>query len=453
MEKHFKRFFLLGALACFGLWLVFVFFQKSAFGPGRRAASAVNPLAVKKTGLEHRSPKLGRPEFVGSRTRKDRSAIKKHIENQWALKSISLLSAWEALNEKPSQLKPVVVAVVDTGIHPRHPCLKQSLWTNKGEIPDNGKDDDGNGFVDDIHGWNFVDNNNDVQDTHGHGTHVSGIIAARGESSQSKGCQVIGVAAGKAQIMTLKYFNEEGDNVRNTIRSVEYALANGADIINYSGGGPGENMQEKAVISKAADKGVIFIAALGNEGEKIEGKTKYYPASYELANILFVQSQNEANEIIESSNRIRVKPGESRNVQTAPGENIISTLPPRRYMRGHVATASRRFLAETRAERSLPSAFVDFFIANVNRGLAQFSISHNRYGKMTGTLTSYGGCDRGCGFGQKPMAELGYGEDYQSSGQNRFCRPGGGKNQGRHQSREKIRRPQSFDYERCQCGS
>ena len=379
MGKQLRRLFLIGALFCLGLWAVFAFFQKAPFGPQQRLASSVSD----KPKMGARRPELGRPEFVGSKSKKDRSALKKHIENQWALKNISLLPAREALDER-RQLSgsPVVVAVVDTGIHPRHPCLKGSLWTNKGEIPGNRKDDDKNGFVDDIHGWNFVDNNNDIQDTHGHGTHVSGIIAARGESPQSEGCQVIGVAAEKAQIMTLKYFDENGgDNVENTIKAVEYALANGADIINYSGGGPGENLKEKAVISKVADKGVIFVAALGNEGEKIGGKTKYYPASYELPNILFVQSQNEANEIIESSNRVKLKPGESRNVQTAPGENIISTLPPRRYMRGQSAGGGERFLAGASAQRSLPSVFVDL----LSRGLAQFRITHNRYGKMTGT--------------------------------------------------------------------
>ena len=277
--------------------------------------------------------------------------------------------------------------MIDTGIHTKHPCLKDSLWINPKEIPNNNKDDDNNGFIDDIHGWNFVENNNDIQDYHGHGTHISGIIAAQGKSTHRPNCRMLGLAQ-NVKIMTLKYFStkEVNNNIENTVKAIKYANANGAHIINYSGGGPGANDPERSAIAKSADKNIIFIAALGNEGKKIsqipENKklkptdqrvlasftdfpqnkdNKYYPASYNLRNILSLQSQNQNNEIIDSSNRIQFQYlDENRKVQTAPGENIHSTLPPRRYLQSHL-------------------------MSKIVRTLASSKINHNRYGLMTGT--------------------------------------------------------------------
>lgn len=309
----------------------------------------------KKYLSQNRFLELGQPTFVQNKKKRPYSLLKKHVGNQWALKDISILEAVKILEEKKEK-KPLTVAVADTGIYKEHPCLKNSLWVNKDEVPNNNKDDDKNGFKDDIHGWNFVKNNNDIQDYHGHGTHISGIIAARGTSPESPNCKVRGVAP-HVRIMVLKYFEEGADNnnIQNTIKSIEYAVKNGADIINYSGGGPGENMAEKSIIAKAADKNIIFVAALGNEGSQIGDKNSktrrkiqyYYPASYELPNIIYLQSKNKKNEIIKSSNRIQIKSHGDRdkNVQTAPGENIISTLPPRRYLQSYKEEGHSRHIA------------------------------------------------------------------------------------------------------------
>ena len=99
----------------------------------------------------------------------------------------------------------VVVAIFDTGIDLNHPDLKNRLWTNPGEIPGNGLDDDGNGFIDDIHGWDFVDDDSDVSDTDGHGTHVAGIIAATANNNAG----VAGVAPG-AKLMVLRVLETRG---------------------------------------------------------------------------------------------------------------------------------------------------------------------------------------------------------------------------------------------------
>ena len=324
----------------------------------KQEASTRENSSLKEKKLKHREPILGTAEFVEEKN-KNFSKLKKYIEKQWALKDILILDTWEEVLTDQKNKSPLVVAVIDTGIYRQHPCLKNQLWTNKGEIPNNDIDDDKNGFIDDIHGWNFVDNNDNINDNHGHGTHVSGIIAAQGPPS----CEIIGVAP-HVQIMTLKYFEEGADsshNITNTIKSIEYALNNGADIINYSGGGPGANPDEKAAIAQLADKGIIFVAALGNEGSKIGDKVKYYPASYKLANIVFVQSHNEKEERVESSNYIETRALESKQVQTAPGENIISTLPSPLYLQGKLKKS-----------------------ADVLRSLAS-PFKKNYYGYMTGT--------------------------------------------------------------------
>jgi len=314
--------------------------------------------------FEHRSPDynkqkrsliLGTPNFVP--TIND-NTLKRHVKNQWALKDISILQAWKQTRGK----KNIVVAVIDTGIHLLHPCLTSNLWVNRHEIPNNNIDDDQNGFVDDIHGWNFVHNNNNLQDRHGHGTHIAGLIAATGATSVSPNCKVIGVAP-KVSLMVLKYYDSNNDknNIINTIKSIEYALNNGAHIINYSGGGPGSNEQEKTLIAKAADRNIIFISASGNNSTEIGKKATYYPASYELPNIIYVQSKNENNEIIDSSNWITKDYREEKIYQTAPGEHIISTLPPRRFLKGQLLNNIWRSLAGTTP------------------------LKHDNYGFMTGT--------------------------------------------------------------------
>lgn len=349
--------------------LISVFFLLSACISVTRDKSTRRDSALftKQYFSQNRILKLGQPTFI--QNKKNNFSIQKHIKKQWALKDISILEALKIL-EKKQKKEPIVVAVVDTGIHTKHQCLKNNLWLNKGEIPNNGKDDDGNGFRDDIHGWNFVSNNNDIQDYHGHGTHISGIIAAQGETPNSPHCKVIGVAP-HVRIMTLKYFAEGADNnnIKNTVNSIKYAVDNGADIINYSGGGPGENTDEKSIIAKAADKNIIFVAALGNEGSQVgqkhsiknkfrrlrsnnknsKKKITYYPASYEFPNIIPLQAQNKQNEIIKSSNRIQIESHEDkdRKVQTAPGENIISTLPPRKYLLSYKEENGSRYVAST----------------------------------------------------------------------------------------------------------
>ena len=310
---------------------------------------------IKKRKVQNRQIILGEASIVSY---SEKQNWKKHTDNQWALKDILALDAWELTRGDSS----VVVAVIDTGIHTNHPCLKSNLWINKKEIPNNNKDDDGNGFIDDIHGWNFVDNNNKIQDHHGHGTHIAGIIAATGKTKANPDCKLSGVSP-NIRLMILKYYdkNNNHNNIQNTIKSIQYAVKNKASIINYSGGGPGPNEEERFAIAKANDRQILFISAAGNESAEIQNES-YYPASYGLPNIFTVQSTNQDGEILESSNWMKVdwRKKDRIYVQTAPGEDVISTLPPRKYIRGSL-------------------------VSNLWRTLAIAKVNHNNYGYMTGT--------------------------------------------------------------------
>jgi len=251
-----------------------------------------------------------------------------NMSEKWGLKLTDSKSAWNL--SKGS--KDIVVAVIDTGMDIKHEDLKENLWVNKGETGKdkngkdkrtNGVDDDKNGYVDDVHGWNFVSRNHDLTDNHGHGTHISGILGAKGGNGKG----VSGVSP-NVSIMTLKYFdpNSPGmNNLENTVKSIHYAVENGAQIINYSGGGLEFSKQEKAAIEKAQKKGILFVAAAGNERSNSD-KNKYYPADYELSNIISVTAIDPETNVLPSSNY-----GVVTVDIAAPGKRIYSTLPKGRY--------------------------------------------------------------------------------------------------------------------------
>lgn len=228
--------------------------------------------------------------------------------------------------------RSIVVAVIDTGVDARHEDLASNLWRNPGETgkdaqgrdkATNGIDDDGNGYVDDIYGWNFVSENNDLSDNHGHGSHIAGIIGA--EAGNGKG--IAGVSP-KVSLMILKYFDPKvpnTDNLRNTVNSIRYAIKNKADIINYSGGGTEFSAEEKQAIEEARRNGILFVAAAGNERSNSD-QHKYYPADYGLNNIISVTAIDQKTEVLPSSNF-----GTETVDLAAPGFNILSTLPGNAY--------------------------------------------------------------------------------------------------------------------------
>ncbi len=226
----------------------------------------------------------------------------------------------------------IVVAIIDTGIDIYHPDLKENIWTNHGESgldeggkdkATNGIDDDHNGYIDDVHGWDFVNEKPLVVDNHGHGTHIAGIVGAVG----GNGIGISGVCP-KVSLMPLKYFDptsKGNDNLRNTVRAIRYASLMGAQIINYSGGGTEPNDDEFEAIRFAQGKGVLFVAAAGNEHSNSD-VAHYYPADYTLSNIISVTAIDSFAKVLRTSNY-----GTKTVHIAAPGEGIYSTLPNSNY--------------------------------------------------------------------------------------------------------------------------
>lgn len=178
---------------------------------------------------------------------------------------------------------PVVVAVIDTGVDYTHPDLAANIWTNGGEIPDNGIDDDGNGYVDDYRGWDFCNHDNDPYDDHSHGTHVTGTIAAVGNN----GIGVVGVCW-KAKIMPLKFLGAGGaGSTAEAANAILYATTMGARIMSNSWGGGGLSQALRDAIQVADNAGVIFVAAAGNSASDND-LTAHYPSSYDCKNVIAV---------------------------------------------------------------------------------------------------------------------------------------------------------------------
>ncbi len=250
------------------------------------------------------------------------------IKQAWGLKKSDAARAWSVSQGSSA----TVVAVIDTGIDEYHEDLKANLWINPGESgldangkdkATNGLDDDGNGFIDDIHGWNFVSNNNKLDDNHGHGTHIAGIIGA--EAGNKKG--ISGISP-KVSLMVLKYFDPKvpnTDNLKNTIAAINYAVKMGAHIINYSGGGTDYSQDEHDAVELADKKGILFVAAAGNERSNSD-QHHYYPADYNLKNIISVTAIDPTTEVLSSSNY-----GVTTVDIAAPGQNILSCLPHNSY--------------------------------------------------------------------------------------------------------------------------
>jgi subtilisin family serine protease len=211
----------------------------------------------------------------------------------------------------------VVVAVIDSGINYSHPDLCSRIWINPNEINNNGIDDDGNGYVDDYRGWNFARNNNNPIDENGHGTHCAGTIAAEGNN----GAGITGVAW-NCRIMPCRFLNADGSGtVADAIEAINYAVANGADILNNSWGGGGYSEALKAAIENAQEHGVLFVAAAGNSARDNDSYASY-PANYALANVMSVAATNHTDNLATFScygkNSVHI---------AAPGVNILSTVP------------------------------------------------------------------------------------------------------------------------------
>ena len=228
-----------------------------------------------------------------------------------------------------STKKPVVVAVIDTGLDTNHDRFRNHIWINPGETgvdafgkdkSDNQVDDDANGFIDDVHGWNFADQSNILSDQHGHGTHIAGLIIGQQNTRAvaSTDCHPI-------KLMILKYYERgmpPSASLRASTAAIRYAVKMHARVINFSSGGFNPDANEKAAITKAARANVLLVAAAGNNHNNND-HDGFYPASYKLPNILSVAALDSSGQkLLDFSNY-----GEHSVNIAAPGENLISTLP------------------------------------------------------------------------------------------------------------------------------
>ena len=224
---------------------------------------------------------------------------------------ISALNAWDI------QIgTDVVIAVIDSGVDYTHPDLRDNIWANTAEIPNNGIDDDQNGRVDDVRGWDFSNNDNDPMDDNNHGTHVAGVIGAKGNNTSG----ITGINW-NVKIMPLKFMNARGSGRTSAaIRALEYAVRNGAKISNNSwGGGPFSQALFDAIQS-ANHSGHLFVAAAGNDGTDND-RSAHYPSSFNLPNIISVAATDRNDRLASFSNF------GARSVDlAAPGVNILSTI-------------------------------------------------------------------------------------------------------------------------------
>lgn len=241
-----------------------------------------------------------------------------YFPKQWALHNrerpgvdIRATEAW-GLHRGSRRL---ILAVIDTGIDYLHPDLAANMWRNTGEIPGNNRDDDGNGFVDDIYGWSFAEGTADPMDRHFHGTHVAGIIGAEGNNGRG----VAGVMH-RVSIMAVKGLSDEGHGWSSgLIAAVYYAVDNGARVINASWGGGGRQQAMVDALAYAESRGVIFVAACGNNNRDVDAEP-FYPACYSGSNVVSVAATDTKDTLAWFSNWGR------NNVDLfAPGVALFST--------------------------------------------------------------------------------------------------------------------------------
>jgi subtilisin family serine protease len=235
----------------------------------------------------------------------------------WGMAAIGAPAAWDRTQGDPS----VVVAVVDDGVALTHAELAPNLWVNPHERPGNGRDDDGDGYADDVHGWDFVDGKPDgaaitTGDAPWHGSHVSGTIGAAGNNKAG----VSGVNW-RVSLMALRALGPQGGRTDDLARAIDYAADHGARVINASWGGGGSSQILNKAISRAGKKGALFVVAAGNSG----AASPEYPANLALANVLSVGALGPDGALASFSDR--------GALLAAPGVGILSTIAPGRYER------------------------------------------------------------------------------------------------------------------------
>lgn len=217
--------------------------------------------------------------------------------------------------------KNIKIAVIDTGVDYNHPDLKDNMWTNEAELNGApGVDDDGNGYIDDIHGYDFANNDGDPMDGNGHGSHCAGTIAASHNN--------IGIAGvmKNASIIGVKFLTDQGSGTTaDAIKAVDYATKLNVDIMSNSWGGGGASQALEDAIKRAAQAGIVFTAAAGNSATD-NNSTPHYPSNYDVENVISVASHTYDDVLSDFSCY-----GSQTVHVAAPGQNVLSTTPGNAY--------------------------------------------------------------------------------------------------------------------------
>ena len=248
-----------------------------------------------------------------------------YFGNQWALNNtgqnvvgvigtndadMDMPEAWDTMTGNGN----TVIAVIDTGTQWDHPDLAGNIWSNPNETL-NGIDDDGNGYVDDIQGWDFYSHDNNPTDSSGHGTHTAGTICAQGNNGEG----VAGVLW-SCKIMPLRFLGNGGGSTSDAVLAIKYAVDNGAKISSNSWGSYSNSSSLHKAISNAASAGHVFIAAAGNDSSDNDGNSSFYPASFGLDSVISVAATDSKDNLASFSNY-----GSNSVDVGAPGVFIIST--------------------------------------------------------------------------------------------------------------------------------
>jgi len=243
---------------------------------------------------------------------------------QWYIPAVNADSVWQQTTGDTTQ----VIAILDTGVDWNHPDLKNKIWTNTNEIPDNGIDDDNNGLIDDVRGWDYINNDNNPTDDNSHGTHVAGIAAAETNNA-------IGIAGvnWKAKIMPIKVFQSSGRGDAATITAgIIYAANHGATVINMSFGSYARSLAMEDALANAYATSIL-VAAAGNDGIDIDAcqpNGQFFPAS--LSFVLGVLAPDGSFSNTDCNGPIFSNFAELFNYEIkAPGTNILSTIPNGNY--------------------------------------------------------------------------------------------------------------------------
>ncbi len=282
-----------------------------------------------------------------------------------------------------------VVGVIDTGVDINHPDLRENVWTNPDEIAGNNKDDDGNGYVDDIHGWDFYHNDNSVFDSatdDRHGTLVSGIIGAKGNN----GIGATGIGW-RTKVMPLKFLGPGGKGyISDATEALDYAVSEGVKISNNSyayrdncSGCYSRTLLD--AIDRAKESGHLFVAAAANGGDDSIGDNNDlepapYPASYKASNIISVAASNNRDQMTSFSNY-----GATSVDLAAPGLGVYTTAPGNTYLYGYGTSMSAPHVAGVAA--LVKSKFPGLDDAGIKSKILS---SVDRKASFTGKMTTGG---------------------------------------------------------------